>query len=127
MALDKVRVSAAMSPPILLVDYSRALRLNGTAVVRVEAPSSVKSCAPIDLVTLLNISHSMGWAAALPAETPPRLDVLKKAMKFIIRQLDGNDRLAIVPFNGQVIKEYTTSFVEISSSGRKAIEKKVDG
>ncbi|KAL6658592.1 hypothetical protein ACP70R_004178 [Stipagrostis hirtigluma subsp. patula] len=128
MAQQKVRVSAAMSPPILLVDDRRKVRLNGMAVVRVEALSSVRSCAPIDLVTLLNVSHSMGWAAAAsPAEAPSRLDLLKKAMKFLIRELDDDDRLAIVAFDDQVIKEDTTGILEISGNGRMAIEKKLDG
>jgi hypothetical protein len=127
MTLEKVRVSIAMSPPILLIDYSRALTLNGAAVVRVEAPSSLKNHAPIDLVTLININESMSWPAASQTEVSSWLDLLKNAMKFIIRQLGGDDRLAIVAFNDQVIKEYTSGLLEISDSGRMAIEKKVDG
>lgn len=132
---EKVRVSVAMNPPILLVDYSRELTLNGTAVVRVEAPSSTKSHAPIDLAILINTSHSMSWPAASPPttdETPTpsstsRLDLLKKAMKFVMRQLDDDDRLAIVAFNDQVVKEHTTGILEMSGGGRAAVERKVDG
>ena len=127
MTPEKVRVSISMSPPILLIDYSRALTLNGAAVVRVEAPSSMKNHAPIDLVTLININQSMSWPAASQKEMSSRLDLLKNAMKFIIRQLGDDDRLAIVAFNDQVIKEYTTGILEISDSGRMAIEKNVDG
>jgi hypothetical protein len=127
MTSEKVRVSIAMSPPILLIDYFRAKPLNGAAVVRVEAPSFMKNHAPIDLVTLININQSMSWPVASQTEMPSRLDLLKNAMKFIIRQLGDDDRLAIVAFNDQVIKEYTTGILEISGSGRMAIEKKVDG
>ncbi|CAD6258293.1 unnamed protein product [Miscanthus lutarioriparius] len=127
MTPEKVRVSISMSPPILLIDYSRALTLNGAAVVRVEAPSSMKNHDPIDLVTLININQSMSWPAASQTEMSSRLDLLKNAMKFIIRQLGDDDRLAIVAFNDQVIKEYTTGILEISDIGRMAIEKKVDG
>ncbi|CAD6258306.1 unnamed protein product [Miscanthus lutarioriparius] len=127
MTPEKVRVSISMSPPILLIDYSRALTLNGAAVVRVEAPSSMKNHAPIDLVTLININQSMSWPAASQTEMSSRLDLLKNAMKFIIRQLGDDDHLAIVAFNDQVIKEYTTGILEISDIGRMAIEKKVDG
>ncbi|KAK3139860.1 hypothetical protein QOZ80_5AG0391670 [Eleusine coracana subsp. coracana] len=89
-----------MNPPILLVDDRHKLRLNGTAVVRVQAPLSVKTCAPIDLVTLLNVGNSMNWTAASPAETPSRLDL--------------------------VIKEHTTGISEISGGNRMAMEQKVD-
>ncbi|TVU50088.1 hypothetical protein EJB05_01445 [Eragrostis curvula] len=127
MAHAKVRVTSAMNPPLLLVDYSRELRLSGKALVRVEAPSSVKSCTPIDAVVLLNVSHSMSWSVASPTQAPSRLDLLKKAIKFIIRQLDDDDCLAIIAFNDQVIKEYSTGLLEISTSSRMAIEKKLDG
>ncbi|KAG2629074.1 hypothetical protein PVAP13_3KG402318 [Panicum virgatum] len=127
MASEKVRVNAAMNPPILLVDYSHRARLNGTAVVRVQAPSSMKSNGSIDIVTLLDVSHSISWMASSSDETPSKMDLLKNALKFIISQLDDNDRLAIVAFNDQVIKEHTTGILEISGGGRMAIEKKVDG
>jgi hypothetical protein len=123
---EKVRVSTAMNPPILLIDTYSIYTLNGSAVVRVEAPSSMKNHAPIDLVALININQSMSWPAASQTEMPSRLDLLKNAMKFIIRQLGDDDRLAIVAFNNQVIKEYTTGFLEISSA-RMAIRKMVDG
>ena len=118
MASEKVRVNAAMNPPILLVDFYHRARLNGTAVVRVQAPSSMKSNGSIDIVTLLDVSHSISWMASSSEEN---------ALKFIISQLDDNDRLAIVAFNDQVIKEHTTGILEISGGGRMAIEKKVDG
>ncbi|CAN6362343.1 unnamed protein product [Urochloa humidicola] len=132
---EKVRVSVAMNLPILLVDYSREVTLSGTAVVRVEAPSSntKKGHAPIDLIVLINISNSMSWPAASSptTETTPstsRLDLLKKAMKFMTRQLDDGDRLAIVAFNDQVVKEHSIgALLEMSGGGRMAIEKKVDG
>ncbi|KAJ1274253.1 hypothetical protein BS78_05G048100 [Paspalum vaginatum] len=134
MALEKIRVSVGMNPPILLIDYSHQLTLNGTALVRVEAPSSMKSHAPIDLVTLINISQQ---STSLPADASPtptdgapsssRMDLLKTAMKFVIRQLAVDDRLAIVAFNDQVVKEHTTGILEISGGGRVAVERKVDG
>ncbi|AQK78971.1 Zinc finger (C3HC4-type RING finger) family protein [Zea mays] len=127
MTLEKVRVSIATNPHILLIDSAHTFTLNGKAVVRVEAPSSMKNHAPIDLVTLININQSMSWPAASQTEIPSRLDLLKNAMKFIIRQLGDDDRLAIVAFNDKVIKENTTGILEISGSGRMAIEKKVDG
>ncbi|GJN34952.1 hypothetical protein PR202_gb23669 [Eleusine coracana subsp. coracana] len=67
-----------------------------------------------------------GPAASL-TETQSRLDMLKKAMKFLLGQLNDDDRLSIIAFNDQVIKEHSTGLVEISTSGRSAIETKIDG
>ncbi|KAJ1253921.1 hypothetical protein BS78_K152000 [Paspalum vaginatum] len=127
MSQEKVRVTVGMSPPILLVDYSHSDTLNGTAVVRVEAPLSMKGHAPIDLVTLINISHSKGSSPTTGALSG-LADQLQNALKFIIRQLGDDDRLAIVAFNDQVVKGHTTSLSELSGiSCRMALEKKVDG
>ncbi|TVU00873.1 hypothetical protein EJB05_53687, partial [Eragrostis curvula] len=87
----------------------------------------MKSNGSIDIVTLLDVSHSISWMASSPEETPSKIDLVKRALKFIINQLDDNDRLAIVAFNDQVIQEYTTGILEISGGGRMAIKKKVDG
>ncbi|KAL6868296.1 hypothetical protein ACP4OV_015141 [Aristida adscensionis] len=127
MAPEKVEVSATTNPPLLMVAHNSSSNLEATAVVRVVAPPSVKSRAPIDLVTLLDVSRSMSWAAAASTGRQSRLDLLKKTMKFILRQLDDDDRLAVVAFNDQVIKEYSTDILEISGGGRVSIEKKVDG
>ncbi|KAK3139859.1 hypothetical protein QOZ80_5AG0391650 [Eleusine coracana subsp. coracana] len=116
-----------MNPPLLLVDYSRQLLLSGNALVRVEASSSWKSFVPIDVVTLLNVSQNMIGPAASLTETQSRLDMLKKAMKFLLGQLNDDDRLAIIAFNDQVIKEHSTGLVEFSTSGWSAIEAKIDG
>jgi hypothetical protein len=127
MTLEKVGVRIAMNPPVLLIDSYSVSTLNGSAVVRVEAPSSMNNHAPIDLVALININQSMSCPVASQTKMPSRLDLLKNAMKFIIRHLGDDDRLAIVAFNDQVIKEYTTGILEISGSARMAIKKMVDG
>ncbi|KAK3137589.1 hypothetical protein QOZ80_5BG0454310 [Eleusine coracana subsp. coracana] len=54
-----------------------------------------------------------------------RLDLLKRAMKFIISKLDDTDRLAVVAFNDQVVEEYSTNLMHISESRCKA-KRKVD-
>jgi Mg-chelatase subunit ChlD len=94
-------------------------------LVRVEAPPVVKKRLPIDLVAVLDISGSMGLAAAPPAKKPSRLDLVKKAMKIIIMHLNDDDRLAIVAFNNKVVSEYSTDILDIAD-GRVSAERKVD-
>ncbi|WVZ96094.1 LOW QUALITY PROTEIN: hypothetical protein U9M48_041775 [Paspalum notatum var. saurae] len=91
-------------------------------LVRVEAPAAAKRSAPIDLVAVLD--HE---CPAVSPEGPSRLDLLKKAMKFIVKKLDDGDRLAIVAFNDQVVQEHSTDLLRISGDGRSHARRKVDG
>ncbi|GJM94496.1 hypothetical protein PR202_ga11143 [Eleusine coracana subsp. coracana] len=94
-------------------------------LVRVEAPASKRSTVvPIDLVAVLDVSDSMNAPVASMGDLS-RLDLLKRAMKFIIRKLDDTDRLAIVAFNDQVVEEYSTNMMHISENRCKA-KRKVD-
>ncbi|GJN12126.1 hypothetical protein PR202_ga30378 [Eleusine coracana subsp. coracana] len=86
-------------------------------VVRVEAPAALQMHAPIDLVVVLDISDSMSAPAASLGGLS-RLDFVKKAMKFVIGKLDSRDRLAIVAFNDDVVKEYSTELLHISAHTR---------
>nr|BBF89610.1 zinc finger-like [Oryza glaberrima] len=102
-------------------------------LLRVEAPpmADLKGHVPIDIVAVLDVSGSMGDPAMAASnfeknKPPSRLDVLKEAIKFIIRKLDDGDRLSIVAFNDRPVKEYSTGLLDISGNGRRIAEKKVD-
>uniref|UniRef100_A0A0D9XVE8 VWFA domain-containing protein n=1 Tax=Leersia perrieri TaxID=77586 RepID=A0A0D9XVE8_9ORYZ len=100
-------------------------------LLRVEAPpaADLKRRVPIDLVAVVDVSGSMRDPAEASWEnklSPPRLDVLKKAMKFIIRKLDDGDRLSIVAFNDRPVKEFSTGLLDISGDGRSIAGKMVD-
>uniref|UniRef100_A0A0E0J594 VWFA domain-containing protein n=1 Tax=Oryza nivara TaxID=4536 RepID=A0A0E0J594_ORYNI len=101
-------------------------------LLRVEAPpmADLKGHVPIDVVAVLDVSGSMGDPAMASSDfeknkPPSRLDVLKDAMKFIIRKLEDGDRLSIVAFNDRPVKEYSTGLLDISGNGRRIAEKKV--
>ncbi|XP_040384523.1 uncharacterized protein LOC102722540 [Oryza brachyantha] len=97
-------------------------------LLRVEAPPAADGHIPIDVVAVLDVSGSMNFPAA-PAKKnqASRLDVLKTAMKFVIRKLHSEDRLSIVAFNDKPVKEYSTDgFLEISGQGRSTAGNKVD-
>ncbi|CAL4994546.1 unnamed protein product [Urochloa decumbens] len=91
-------------------------------LMRVEAPSATKKHIPVDLVALLDVSGTMNNQVA-PNTT--RLDLVKKAMKFVIKHLHEDDGLAILPFNEKVLTDYSTDLFRISGQQRIA-ENKVD-
>ncbi|GJN12092.1 hypothetical protein PR202_ga30339 [Eleusine coracana subsp. coracana] len=94
-------------------------------LVRVEAPATVQMHTPIDLVVMLDISESMNVPAGSFGGLS-RLDLLKKAMKFVISKLDNRDRLAIVAFRDHVVQEYSTEPLRISGDGWCHAKNKVD-
>lgn len=130
MSADPVKVSTTtMLPTIPRGHTNKDFRV----LLRVEAPpmADLKGHVPIDVVAVLDVSGSMGDPAMASSDfeknkPPSRLDVLKEAMKFIIRKLDDGDRLSIVAFNDRPVKEYSTGLLNISGNGRRIAEKKVD-
>lgn len=91
-------------------------------LVRVEAPPAPKKHVPVDLVALLNVSATMNSEVA-PGIT--RMHLLKRAMKFVINHLHGDDGLAILPFNEKVRTNYSTDLFRMSGQQRFA-ESKVE-
>lgn len=87
-------------------------------LVRVAVPATAARRAPVDLVTLLDISCGGGGGA--PAR---RLDLLRKAMDLVIGKLGADDRLAIVPFHSSVVD--ATGLLEMSVEGRGVASRKV--
>ena len=86
-------------------------------LVRVEAPPALQQHrrVPVDLAVVLDVGASTGAGTA-------RLDAVKKAVKFIIRQIHDDDRLAVVgPSNYRLV----TGFLNTRDARRNA-EKSVD-
>lgn len=94
-------------------------------LVRVEAPPAAGRRAPVDLVAVLDVSSSMN-VPATPSGKSSRLDLLKRAMKFIIKKLDSGDRLAIVAFNDHIVAEYGTGLLDMSCDGRRDARRRVE-
>lgn len=90
-------------------------------LVRVQAPPAAdKGRFPIDLAVALNVGAGAGSTA--------RLDSVKEAVKFVISQLHGDDRLAIV---GPATKQLFTNLQGATGSpdtpdGRSSAESFVD-
>lgn len=116
MASSEVQVSGSLKFSFWVIPKDRSQKLEDTAVVRIKAPELIKNRVSIDLVAVLNIS---------PQLTASVLGHLKKAMKFVIAQLEKGDRLSIVAFDNSS-NSYTTESIDITSKDRKSAEKKVD-
>ncbi|KAK9049972.1 hypothetical protein SSX86_031057 [Deinandra increscens subsp. villosa] len=61
-----------------------------TVLIHLKAPVSTSARAPVDLVTVLDISGSMAGT---------KLSLLKRAMGFVIQNLGPADRLAVIAFS----------------------------
>ncbi|CAO2195276.1 unnamed protein product [Urochloa humidicola] len=95
---DAAREAASSNGDLVLTTHcehkavSRDTALDSFAVlVHAKAPAAAASaCAPLDLVTVLDVSSSMDG---------PKLALLKRAMGFVIDHLGPGDRLSIVAFS----------------------------
>uniref|UniRef100_J3NAA3 VWFA domain-containing protein n=1 Tax=Oryza brachyantha TaxID=4533 RepID=J3NAA3_ORYBR len=99
-------------------------------LLNIEAPPAANSHVPIDVVVVLDVSGSMNdpvvSSPAPESSHASRLDVLKAAMRFVVRTLDEGDRLSIVAFNDGLVKEYSTGLLDISGDGRSIAGRKVE-
>ncbi|RLM87499.1 hypothetical protein C2845_PM04G17190 [Panicum miliaceum] len=117
----KVRVSNVWHLPLLLIKKNATGEpLNETSVVRIKAPLEATEQTAIYVVVVIDTTYSTAWDLALPSNKPSRLDLLKKAMKFIIRQLHDGDCLAIV-FNDNLVIDN----IKISDDARVDAENRV--
>jgi Mg-chelatase subunit ChlD len=78
--------------------------------VDVKAPADVAR-EPLDLVTVLDVSDSIHG---------PKLDLVKRAMCFVVDQLGPTDRLSVVTFYDAVSR--ITRFTSMSPAGKQAVE-----
>ncbi|KMS96161.1 hypothetical protein BVRB_001560 [Beta vulgaris subsp. vulgaris] len=113
-------VEVKLLPEAAVVSGSRSHETYAVAL-RVKAPSTPASIlspthrAPIDLVTVLDISGSM---------TGSKLQMLKRAMRLVISSLSSADRLAIVAFASA--PQRLMPLRRMRSQGQKSARKIVD-
>ena len=110
----QVKVSAFLKFPFQVIPKNRMEIIKELAVVRIEAPATMQSHIPINLVVVLDISSNIG---APSSKKSSMLDALKKSIKFIIKLLDNRDCLTILTFGERV---------KISIEDWASAEKKVD-
>ncbi|CAN6334998.1 unnamed protein product [Urochloa humidicola] len=91
--------------------------------VRVEASDTCTSHVPIDLVAVLACGSGMKGGATEPSSVykkPTKLDLLRRAMNIIVKQLRDGDSLAVV------VGQSSTRLLKVSASTRELVEKEVD-
>ncbi|CAM0870681.1 unnamed protein product [Alopecurus aequalis] len=92
-------------------------------LIRLKAPKSldpVNSRAPLDLVTVLDVSGSMKGA---------KLALLKSAMSFVIQALGPNDRLSVITFSSTARRLFPLRRMTFSGQMQavRAVNALVDG
>ncbi|XP_021835198.2 E3 ubiquitin-protein ligase WAV3 [Spinacia oleracea] len=113
-------VEVKLLPEAAVVSGSRTHETYAVAL-RVKAPPTPEAIlspthrAPIDLVTVLDVSGSM---------TGPKLLMLKRAMRLVISSLSSADRLAIVAFSSA--PQRLLPLRRMTSQGQKSARKIID-
>ncbi|CAN6348466.1 unnamed protein product [Urochloa humidicola] len=90
--------------------------------VRIEASNECTSHVPIDLVAVLACGSDMKGGATASSSVekkPTKLDLLRRAMNVIVRQLRDGDSLAVV------VAGRSTQLLKVSAN-RGSVEKEVD-
>lgn len=88
-------------------------------LVRVEAPPALQQHrrVPVDLAVVLDVGASTGTGTGVP-----RLDAVKKAVKFIISQVHDDDRLAVVgPSNYRLVTGFKDTY-DARHNAQKSVE-----
>uniref|UniRef100_A0A0D9XKE0 RING-type domain-containing protein n=1 Tax=Leersia perrieri TaxID=77586 RepID=A0A0D9XKE0_9ORYZ len=92
-----------------------ALVVHAKAALAAAAAGEAQQRAPIDLVTVLDVSGSM---------EREKLALVKKAMGFVIDNLGPSDRLSVVAFSSYATR--TTRLLRMSDTGKATAKRTVD-
>ncbi|KAL0431423.1 UNVERIFIED_CONTAM: putative E3 ubiquitin-protein ligase EDA40 [Sesamum radiatum] len=87
--MKPINVEVALSSEAAVVSVGKRSETY-VVVLKIKAPAATARRAPIDLVTVLNVSRNM---------TGDRLRLMKKAMRLMVSSLSSADRLSIVAFS----------------------------
>ncbi|XP_044378411.1 uncharacterized protein [Triticum aestivum] len=109
---EAVVIKTRSEYPAIAMDLSSD---NFAVLVHVQAPGMTDITAaggdapraPVDLVTVLDVSHSMSGQ---------KLTLLKQAMRFVIANLGPDDRLSVVSFNTKARR--VTRLTRMSEAGK---------
>ncbi|KAJ1295286.1 hypothetical protein BS78_01G212000 [Paspalum vaginatum] len=80
-----------------------------------QASASESTRAPLDLVTVLDVSGSMSGT---------KLDLLKRAMRFVIQNLGPSDRLSVITFSSRATRLFPLR--KMTASGQEQALQAVD-
>lgn len=84
-------------------------------VLKVKAPAPPPRRAPIDLVTVINVSRSV---------TPDKLHLMRRVMRMVVSSLSAADRLSIVAFS--TTSKRLSPLRRMTSAGRRSARRIID-
>ena len=84
-------------------------------LIHLRVPTWVRTRAPLDLVTVLDVSRSMSG---------PKLALLKRAMRFVIENLEPSDRLSVVAFSSSACRLFPLR--KMTAFGQQQSQQAVD-
>ncbi|CAA0839676.1 Zinc finger (C3HC4-type RING finger) family protein [Striga hermonthica] len=84
-------------------------------VLKIKAPASAVRRAPVDLVTVLNVSRNM---------TPDKLRLMRRALRKVVSSLSAADRLSIVAFS--TASKRLLPLRRMSTTGRRSARRIID-
>lgn len=84
-------------------------------VLKVKAPAPPPRRAPIDLVTVINVSRSV---------TPDKLHLMRRVMRMVVSSLSAADRLSIVAFS--TTSKRLSPLRRMTSAGRRSTRRIID-
>lgn len=92
----------------------------------------VEQPPPMDIVCVIDVSWSMGGSAACQTDGKTEyedlgyslMDLVKHAVKTVIKALRPQDRIAIVLFHSQIIVDY--KFTEMTNQNKEKLIEYVD-
>lgn len=116
-ATDKIK---ARNVEVALLSEAAVVSVGKTnetyaVVLKVRAPAPPPRRAPIDLVTVLNVSRSV---------TADKLHLMRKAMRMVVSSLSAADRLSIVAFS--TTSKRLLPLRRMTSAGRRSARRIID-
>ncbi|GFP78851.1 hypothetical protein PHJA_000028600 [Phtheirospermum japonicum] len=107
-------VEIAVLPEAAVVSVGKSSETYAV-VLKIKAPAAPTGRAPIDLVTVLNVSRSV---------TAEKLNLMKKAMRLIVSSLSAADRLSIVAFS--TTSKRLLPLRRMTTAGRRSARRIID-
>ncbi|XP_073018676.1 probable E3 ubiquitin-protein ligase EDA40 [Primulina eburnea] len=104
----------AFSPDVALVSVGKTSETYAVSL-KIKAPAATVRSAPVDLVTVLNVSRGV---------TGEKLRLMKRAMRLVVSSLSAADRLSIVAFS--TTSKRLLPLRRMTSAGKKSVRMIID-
>lgn len=113
-AITNMNMEVALSPEAAVVSVGKSSETYAV-VLKIKAPAAPARRAPIDLVTVLNVSRSI---------TSEKLRLMKRTMRQVVSYLSAADRMSIVAFS--TTSKRLLPLRRMSPAGRRSARRIID-